>query len=67
MVWTQVEELQAVAESKQVEIRDLKETELKHLTMLREMEESYRVVECERMRERTELCSQLHDSEVSAR
>ena len=61
---TQVEELQSVAESKQAEVEDLKTMESKHLEMLHRLEESCRALECERLRERTELCSRLHDSEV---
>jgi hypothetical protein len=61
----QVEELQSVAESRQAEVQDLKLTESKHLEMLHKLEESCRALECERLRERTELCSRLHNSEVS--
>ena len=60
----QVEELQNVTESKQAEVEDLKVTESRHLEMLHKLEESCRALECERLRERTELCSRLHNSEV---
>ena len=62
----QIEELQNVAERKQAEVENLKTTESKHLEMLHKLEESCRALECERLRERTELCSRLHDSEVSS-
>ena len=61
-----MEELQSVAERKHAEIEALKTTESKHLEMLHKLEESCRALECERLRERTELCSRLHDSEVSS-
>lgn len=64
ILYTQVEELQTVAESKQCEVEELKMAESKHLEMLHKLEESCRALECERLRERTELCSRLHNSEV---
>ena len=62
----QVEELESVAESRQAEVQDLKTMESKHLEMLHKLEESCRALERERLRERTELCSRLHSSEVIA-
>ena len=62
----QMKELQSAAESRQAEVEDLKTTESKHLEMLHKLEESCRALECERLRERTELCSRLHNSEVIA-
>lgn len=61
-----MEELQSTADNRQTEIQDLKMVELRHLEMLHKLEESCRLLENERLREKTDLCSRLHESEVSA-
>ena len=59
----QLEDIQVIAKDRQTEIRDFKVVESKHLDMLGKLEESCRMLESERLRERAELCSRLHDSE----
>lgn len=62
----QVEELQHSTEDRETEIQALKIVESKHLEMLHKLEESCRAIESERLREKTELCSRLHESEKSS-
>lgn len=62
----EVEELQTTTRDKETEIRKLKSIESKHLEMLQKLEESCRVIESERLREKMELRSLLHESERNA-
>ena len=57
------ENLEREVKERQAEVEGLKSTEAKHLEMLRRLEESGRLLECERELERSELYSRLQESE----